>query len=183
MRNVALRPSIAALVSIALVGAVAFQPAKAGTSNGTIGVAMNISSACAVNGGSATSGSLGQLGSIQFADQPGIFGDVDAAMVASNAGNAVSVLCSPGLTPTMTIGSGAHDANSVRNLQSGANKVAYRLYSDAARTNEITIGHQISLGTAASTALTQPIFARVNSGGAVLASGAYTDTVAVTLAW
>jgi spore coat protein U-like protein len=184
MRAFFVRQSIVAAVSIALVGGVALSPAHAGSSSGTIGVALNVSAACAVNGGSQTSGSLGQLGTIQFADQPGTFGNVDAAMVASGqGGNAISVLCSPGLTPSMTIGSGAHDASSTHYLASGSNQVAYHLYSDSNRSNEITIGQSISLGTAASTALTQPIYARVNSGGQVLAAGAYTDTVQVTLSW
>lgn len=184
MRNVFVRQTIVVAVSLVLAGGAAVAPAKAGSSNGTIGVSLNVSAACAVNGGSQTSGALGQIGTIAFADQPGTFGNVDATMVGSNgAGNAISVLCSPGLTPSMTIGSGAHDANSVHYLASGSNQVAYHLYTDSARSNEITIGQQISLGTASSTALTQPIYARVNSGGQVLAAGAYTDTVQVTLSW
>ena len=183
MRN-NLSAALVAAISLALAGGVAVSPARAGSSNGTIGVALNVSSACAVNGGSQTSGSLGQIGSIAFADQPGTFGNVDATMVASGgAGNAISVLCSPGLTPSLTIGSGAHDANSTHYLASGGNQVAYHLYSDSSRNNEITIGQAISLGTASTTALTQPIYARVNSGGQVLAAGAYTDTVQVTLSW
>src|SRR4051812_41876445 len=114
------RQTVVAAVSLALVGGFAFSPVRAGSSNGTIGVALNVSAACAVNGGSQTSGSLGQIGSIAFADQPGAFGNVDATMVASGgAGSAISVLCSPGLTPSLTIGSGAHDANSTRYLASG----------------------------------------------------------------
>lgn len=184
MRITFSRQTVAAVIAIALGAGAAVSPAHAGSSNGTIGVAINVSSACAVNGGSQTSGSLGQIGSIAFADQPGTFGNVDATMVASGgAGSAISVLCSPGLTPSLTIGSGAHDTNNQRYMASGSNQVAYRLYTDASRSNEITIGQAISLGTAASTALTQPIYARVNSGGQVLAAGAYTDTVQVTLSW
>ncbi len=93
MRHQFARQTIIAAISLALAGGFAASPARAGSSNGTIGVALNISAACAVNGGSQTSGSLGQLGSIQFADQPGTFGNVDAAMVASGGGNAISVLC------------------------------------------------------------------------------------------
>ncbi|MGD9715402.1 MAG: spore coat U domain-containing protein [Thermomicrobiales bacterium] len=158
-------------------------PANAGSSNGTIAVSLTISDACAVNGGSITSGSLGQIGAISFANQPGIFGDVDAAMIATGGGGAISVLCSPGLTPQLTIGTGDNDSNNLRHLASGSNEVAYRLYSDSGRTNEITIGQQLSLGTATTTAFEVPIYARVNSEGAVLPGGSYTDTVQVTLAW
>ena len=71
----------------------------------------------------------------------------------------------------------------MRHLASGANQVAYHLYSDAGATNEITINQQISLGTATTTAFDVPIYAHVNSGGVVLPAGSYTDTVQVTLAW
>ena len=158
-------------------------PACAGSSSGTIAVSLTVTDACAVNGGSVTSGSLGQIGAIAFASQPGIFGNVDAAMVATGGGAGISVLCSPGLTPTMTIGAGANDSNSLRHLASGSNQIAYHLYSDSGRTSEITIGQQLSLGTATTTPFSVPIYARVNSGGAVLPGGSYTDTVQVTLSW
>jgi spore coat protein U-like protein len=146
-------------------------PALAGSSNGTIAVSLIVSDACAVNGGTITSGALGQIGAIAFAAQPGIFGNVDASMVATGGGAGLSILCSPGLTPTLTIGSGANDSNNLRHLASGSDQVAYRLYSDSGRNNEIAIGGQLSLGTATTTAFNVPIYARVNSGGAVLPGG------------
>ena len=173
----------AGLLVAGFAAAILSSSAMAGSSNGTIGVSLNVSDACAVNGGSTTSGALGQLGAIAFADQPGIFGNVDATMVATGGGAGIAVLCSPGLTPSMTIGAGANDGSSVRHLASGSNQVAYRLYSDSGRTNEITIGQQLSLGTATTTPFSVPIYARVNSGGAVLPGGSYTDTVQVTLSW
>ncbi|WP_082446849.1 spore coat protein U domain-containing protein [Sphingomonas sp. Leaf226] len=57
------------------------------------------------------------------------------------------------------------------------------MYTDASRQDEITIGRQISLGTAATSALTLPIFARASSNGLALPAGTYTDTVQVTLSW
>lgn len=157
--------------------------AQAGSSAGTIGVSLNVSAACAVNGASGSAANLGQIGALAFADQPGIFGNTDAALTASGGGNAISVLCTPGLTPTLTIGTGANDSNGVRRMSSGSNNVAYHLYSDSNRSNEITVGQQLSLGTATSSAFSVPIYGRVNSGGQVLPAGAYTDTVQVTLAW
>jgi spore coat protein U-like protein len=171
------------LSAIAIALASTGSPALAGSSNGTIAVSLTVSDACAVNGGTITSGSLGQIGAITFANQPGIFGNVDASMVATGGGGDLSILCSPGLTPTLTVGAGANDSNSLRHLASGSDQVAYRLYSDSGRTTEIAIGGQLSLGTATTTAFNVPIYARVNSGGAVLPGGTYTDTVQVTLAW
>lgn len=175
--------AVAALVAVVAVAAAPATAATIGTSTGTIGVSLNISSACVVNGATAVASDLGKVGQLTFADQPGIFGDTDAQMVATGGGSGIGVLCSPGSTPTLTIGSGANDASGIHYMASSGNKVAYHLFRDSARTNEITIGQQISLGTATSTAFSVPIYGRVNSGGAVLAAGAYTDTVQVTLAW
>lgn len=157
-------------------------PASAGSSSGTIGVSLNISAACAVNGGSATA-NMGQVGSITFPAQSGVFGNVDAALVPSAGSGGISVLCTPGLQPAMTIGAGAHDSGGVRHMASGSDTVAYRLYSDSGRTSEIIVGQQISLGTATTSAIDLPIYGRVSGGGVALAAGSYTDTVQVTLSW
>lgn len=156
-------------------------PAAAGTSSGTISVALNITSACVVNGGTSLQPNVGVVGTIQFPDQPGIFASADGQLVGSLG--TLQVLCSPGVTPALTIGAGANDAAGKRYLASNGNTVAYRLFSDSGRTNEITIGQQLSLGTATTATISVPIFARVSSGGAVLAAGAYADTVQVVLSW
>lgn len=158
-------------------------PAFAGSSTGTVGVSLNVSAACAVNGGSQTSGSLGQVGTIAFPDQSGVIGTVDATMVPSAGSGGLQVLCTPGLTPALTVGSGAHDSGGLRHLNAGSDTVAYRLYTDAGRSNEIAIGQSISLGTATSSPISVPIYGRITGGGATLPAGAYTDTVQVTLAW
>ncbi|MGN6124903.1 MAG: Csu type fimbrial protein [Sphingomonas oligoaromativorans] len=157
-------------------------PAKADSSTGTIGVSLNVNASCMVNG-AAMASSLGQIGSIAFTDQSGIFGDTSAQLVATGGGNAISVLCSPGLTPSLTIGTGAHDDSGVHRMASGSNMLPYHLYSDAGATDEITINQQISLGTATTTAFSVPLYAHVNSGGVILPAGSYTDTIQVTLNW
>lgn len=168
---------------LAVVAGCSALPANAGTSTGSIGVSLNVASACAVNGGTSGAANLGQVGTIAFPDQPSVFGNVDASLTASGGGSAISILCTPGLSPTMTVGAGANDSSGVRHLVSGSDQVAYRLYRDSNRSTEITIGEQISLGTATSSAISLPIYGRVNSGGQFLPAGAYTDTVQVTLAW
>lgn len=173
------------LRSLAVAGAaiatLASAPAWADSSNGTIAVALNVTNACVVNGATSVQSNLGSLGTIQFPDQPGIFGNVDGELVGSLG--TLQVQCSPNATPVLTIGSGAHDAGGRRYMAASSNTVTYRLYSDAARTNEITIGGQLTLGTASTTPISVPIYARVNSNGQVLAAGSYTDTVQVTLTW
>ncbi|WBO23011.1 Csu type fimbrial protein [Sphingomonas abietis] len=171
------------LIATLAAGLFASAPAQAGSSAGTIGVSLTVTAACAVNAATSVAATIGQLGSISFASQPGIFSNTDAAMVATGGGSGISVLCSPGLTPTFTVGAGANDDSTFHYLASNGSKVAYHLYSDAGRTSEITIGQVLNLGTATSTAFNVPIYGRVSSNGAALPAGNYTDTVQVTLAW
>jgi spore coat protein U-like protein len=165
----------------AAVTSLASPTLAANSSSGTIAVALNVTNACIVNGASAYQANLGSLGTIQFPDQPGIFGNVDGELVS--ALGTLQVQCSPNVTPMLTLGSGAHDAAGKRYMASSGNSVTYRLFSDSARTNEVTIGGQIALGTTSTTPISVPIYARVNSGGQVLPAGTYTDTVQVTLTW
>lgn len=168
-------------LSGAAIAAFASAPAWADTSNGTIAVALTVTNACVVNGGTSYQANVGSIGTIQFPDQPGIFGDVDGQLVGSLG--TLQVQCSPNATPVLTIGAGANDTNGKRHMAASTNTVPYRLFSDSARTNEIAIGDQLNLGTASTTAINVPIYARVNSGGQVMAAGSYTDTVQVVLSW
>jgi spore coat protein U-like protein len=175
----------AALLAAFAIGVVATPaPAQAaGSATGTIGISLNVSAACVVNGATSVSTTLGQVGSVAFASQPGLFGNTDASMVATGGGSGISVLCSPGSTPTLTVGTGANDASGVHYMASGSNKIAYHLYSDSGRTTEIGVNQALSLGTATSTAFSVPIYGRVSSNGQVVAAGSYADTVQVTLSW
>ena len=173
------------LTALALAAtAFATAPAKAanGTSNGTIAISLNVGASCMVNG-AAMAANLGQVGAIAFPDQSGIFPDTSASLIATGGGSAISILCSPGLTPTLTFGTGANDNGGTHRMASGGNFLPYHLFNDAASSTEYTINKQISLGTATTTAFSVPVFAHTNSGGVVVAAGAYTDTVQVTLAW
>lgn len=172
-------PIFAVAATLTVAG---MSPAEAGTASGTIGVSLNVTSACVVNGATNVSATFGNAGTMAFADQPGLFNNVDA-QVQTSGGGALSVLCSPGSSPTLTLGAGQHDNSGQRYLSTGTSSVAYRLFSDAARTQEVAVGGSIPLGNATSAAISVPIYGRVNSGGVVLAAGSYTDTVAVTLTW
>ena len=171
------RLALAAAIGCAAISA----PAYAGSSTGTMNVTLNVTNACVVNGAAAVQSAPGTVGTIALPDQPGIFGNVDGQLVGSLG--SLQVQCSPNSAPVLLVGAGTNDAGGKRYMASNGSTVAYRLFSDAARTSEITIGQQLALGTATAQAITVPIYARVNSGGSVLAAGAYTDTVQVTLSW
>lgn len=168
------------LASAALFATCAATPVEAGQSTGTVDLELNVVNACTVNGAASVQADVGSAGKILFADQPGTFSSVDGQLIGS-MGN-LSVRCSPGAVPSLTVGSGAHDQAGSRYLASGVTSVAYRLFTDSARTDEITIGKQIALGTATSTAITVPIYARATNS-AILPAGKYTDTVQILLSW
>jgi spore coat protein U-like protein len=166
----------------ALAAALTATPALAQNATGTIAVALTVSNACLVNGSNAPASDLGTVGNIRFPDQPGIFGDIDAQLAVAGGG-ALSVQCSPNATPTITVGGGANESDGTRHMAMGGRTVAYRLYADQQRQDEITPGETLALGTAGATAISVPIYARVNSNGQLLAAGTYRDTVQVTLSW
>ena len=104
-------------------------------------------------------------------------------LVGTGQTGSLSVLCSPGASPVLTLGAGQNDAAGRHRLASNGNTVPYRLFTDSARTAEIAIGQQITLPAATTAATVVPIYARVTSNGAVLPAGSYGDIIQVTLSW
>lgn len=171
-------------VGAAMCASVAMLANAAGADTvGTIGVALTVTNACVVNGSAAVQANGGQLGQITFPDQPGLFGDVNGELIATGTSGALSVLCSPGAAPSLVVGPGSNDLAGARRLAHNGTAVAYRLFSDAGRTTEITIGQRLSLPVATTTPTLVPLYARVSSQGVILPAGIYTDTVQVTLSW
>lgn len=156
-------------------------PVNAQSATGTIGVQLNITNACVVNDATALQTDMGRAGDIHFADQPGTFSSVDGELVG--ALGSLAVRCSPGATPALTIGAGANDQAGVRRMVSGSSAVPYRLYTNAARNDEIGIGRSLALGAASSAAIVVPIYARATNSGGILPAGSYVDTVQITLSW
>jgi spore coat protein U-like protein len=171
------------LTAAALLAAAAFMPAsaQAQTVSGTIGVRLKVTNACVVNDQTTVQSNFGSAGEIAFTDQPGTFTTVDGELVGSLG--ALAVRCSPGVTPSLTIGAGANDQAGVRRMISGSAAVPYRLYTNAARNDEIGIGRSLALGTAGSSAIVVPIYARATNNSGILPAGQYVDTVQVTLSW
>ncbi|MCH2486412.1 MAG: spore coat U domain-containing protein [Erythrobacter sp.] len=151
------------------------------SSQGTIGLSLTVRNACVVNGATSVTSTLGSVGTIAFADQPGTFDTVDGEL--QGALGALQIQCSPLAQPLLTVGAGANDQSSQRHLVSNGNLIAYSLYTDAQRLSEIAIGEQIDLGVSNGDPISVPIYARARSDGQFRAAGLYTDTVQVTLSW
>ena len=118
---------------------------------------------------------------------PLAFGAYDNTAASPNdAATTVTVLCTVGTAYNVGLNAGTGTGASIatRKLTSGANTLDYTLYSDSGRTTVwgTTIGTNTVSGTYA---LLQPalnVYGRIGAGQNV-ASGAYTDTVTVSITY
>lgn len=158
----------------------------AGSLTGDIGVTLTIGEGCTVSNGSVSDGT-NSWGTLDFGTYSDLTNVIDGSVSGSDGANTVTVTCSSGLSPTLTLDSGLYGNGSVRSVSSdgGTTLIPYRLYSDSARSSEIALNGSISL-TADGTAQDVPIYGRVlpaDQSTTAPAAGTYTDTVVATLAW
>ncbi len=137
---------------------------------------------CEVNGATPAAGaSVGQIGTLDFGTHSALAtGQVTATMVRS-AG--FTLACTPSVALAMTLDGGLHAAGG-RNLQAqgGPERIAYRLYSDAAFSQELLTGQAVPLAFSTPSSVALPVYARLTLPGNARPA-VYSDTVVVTLAW
>lgn len=177
-------------LTAALLSSAAIQPVSAaatGSLTGEIGVQVIIGSACTVGNGDGSTGT-NKWGTLDFGTYADLKYTIDGSVTGADGSGAVTVTCSTGLSPTLTLDGGLYGDGTVRSVSSdsGTTRVPYRLYSDSARTNEIDVGDTISLA-ATGTAQNIPIYGRIlpsdQGANTSPAAGTYVDTVIATLAW
>ena len=164
---------------------VILQPASAaGTLSGQIGVQVTLGSGCSVS--NVRNGENNRWGNINF----GSYGDLAnsiAEITGSGGGNALTVTCTEDLASTLTLDGGQSGDAALRYMKNagGTQQIAYRLYSDAARNNEILPGGTIPIvGTGNPQAI--PVFARIRPEDQSVnapTADVYDDIVTATLAW
>lgn len=144
----------------------------AATTTTTFGVSATVVDSCAV---SATA-----LG----------FGNVDPVSLASTAVDAtttVDVTCANGTTYDVGLDAGTATGATVttRQMTSGANTMNYALYSDSGRTTNWgnTVGTDTVAGTGDGTAQSLTVYGRIASGQGTVPTGAYSDTITVTVTY
>lgn len=101
-----------ALVSKAvfpLIALVWVSGAQAATVAGTVSATLVLTSSCQVNGAAATGGM--SFGNLNFGTANSLFTEADG-QVLGGGGGALSILCSAGTTPTLTVSAGANDGKS-----------------------------------------------------------------------
>lgn len=102
-----------------------------------------------------------------------------------DAQGSVTATCSSGAAYTvgLSVGSGAGATFASRKMTSGPNTLNYSLYTDAGRTTvwgDGTAGSSLFNGSGSGAAQVIPVFGRIPSPQTI-PTGAYTDTVVVTL--
>jgi spore coat protein U-like protein len=160
----------AKLIFLAMGLATAIAPAaQAATASGSLNLSITIEASCTVVSASAVAfGSVATIGA-----------NIDqTSTLVVNCSNTTPY------TVSLGAGNGVGATTTVRKMSAGANTVNYALFRDAARTqiwgNTIGTDTVAGIGTGANQSIS--IFARVAPQG-VLAPGAYTDTVAVTITY
>ena len=156
----------------------------AGTLTGQVGIQVVISDGCTV-GNNDSSGTTNDWGSINFGTYADLANIIDGSVLGSDGSSSVTVTCTSGLSPTLTLDGGLNGSSTLRNMTSGTTLIPYRLYSDSSRSTEIAVNGSVSL-SADGTAQNVPIYGRIlpsDQSTTAPASGTYVDTVTATLAW
>ncbi|WP_162993384.1 spore coat U domain-containing protein [Asaia bogorensis] len=155
---------------------------------GTIGVSLLLKAACQI-GGTTLAGNT-NLGVLAFDAQTTFFSQVDKQVLSdgSNGGGAITMTCSPGVTPELEVTSGNHDDQKSGGhnhaLANGTTYIAYDLYTDSSFAQVVQNNTPISL-SANGTTYTIGLFGRAFGTGSAstLPAGTYTDTINVTLSF
>lgn len=170
------------LCPVALALCLAGAPAARAETSATFQASATIVSGCEVNGTLPSPGdAIGTLGTLDFGEHSALAtGTVTAGLTANGS---IALSCTPGVALTMSLDGGEH-ATTTRNLQAGssAQRVSYRLYADAAFSQELLAGQAFAVNFSDPEHVSLPVYGRaaLSGNGAV---GTYSDTVAVTLNW
>jgi spore coat protein U-like protein len=139
--------------------------AHAGTANGNLAVSATITATCTVTDGALAFGSQAASALSSNVDAAGSFG----------------VNCTSNAPYSMTLDDGANVTGTQRRMISGSNYLNYDIYSDSGRTSAWRGTAAVS-GTGNGSTQTVNVYGRIPSGQTV-PTGAYTDTVQITVSY
>ena len=93
----------------------------------------------------------------------------------------LSVACTKGVNPALSLGAGGNAAGAQRRLAFGSERLAYDLFSDSTRSTAWTTSTSITMGNAPSkVARAVSVYGRI-AGGQDVPAGSYTDTLLATV--
>lgn len=151
------------------------------TVTGQISASLILTNSCLVNGVGGATGL--NFGALNFGTANTLYTEADG-QVLGGGGAPLSIQCSAGTSPILTVTSGVNDGKSTggtRALADGAGHFApYDIYTDAAHTQILANNGTINLTASTGVAQTVNIYGK-SPGKVGLPAGTYTDTIAVTL--
>jgi spore coat protein U-like protein len=169
-------------LAVSLLSLTLLSGAEAATTvTGQITSTLILTNSCLVNGAAGSSGL--NFGSLNLGTTTSLF-TTTGGQVLGGGGGALSIQCSSGTTPTVTVSAGAHDGQSTggtRALADGnGNFVPYDFYTDSGFSQLLAINGVINLTASTGAAQAVNIYGKA-VGKAGLPAGTYTDTVSVQL--
>lgn len=178
------RKLLPGVVGAALVIALVPGSQAAGVLSGQIGIQLVVGAGCTVENNAIAEGS-NDWGTLDFGTQTTLTNIIDGTVSGKEYEKTVSVICSEGMTPTLSLDGGQYGSGNTRNLSSdgGTTLIPYHLYSNSARSAVINPNTPYSL---TDTSPDIPVYGRILPGDqstTAPAAGTYTDVVVATLAW
>lgn len=165
-----------------LLGLMATSQVQAATTvTGVINATLTLTTSCLVNGATGTSGL--DFGTLSFGTATSLFTEADGQVLGSGGG-ALTIQCSAGTSPVITVGAGAHDGLSTGGTRalsdSNGHFVPYDLYSDTGHSTLVAINGTIAPGLSTGVAQTINLYGKA-VGKTGLPAGSYTDVINVSL--
>ncbi|MGE0808718.1 MAG: spore coat U domain-containing protein [Burkholderiaceae bacterium] len=167
------------IVALAAFAAAAASQAQV---SGTMQVQLNLVDGCIVSGSSDPLNAV-NFGVMDFGSAPTLFANSLQAL-AMIGGAPTQLVCSEGASLNIRVGDGNHAGSGVRRMNSGANYVQYRLFTQPGGAgSEYAVADAVGLSLtvpAGGAPFNLPIHGLVAPQSGLVA-GAYSDTVTVTL--
>lgn len=167
------------VTNIALVAAALFMAggARAATDTANLAVSATVINVCAIGPGALAFGSVG------LGVNAGL-GTLNPVNRDADSGSTISLVCTNGTTAAITADLGANALSNVRRMISGADFLAYEVYTDSGRLTVLNASNAISYTGTGLAVTTQTVYGRITGAQVAAAKkGSYTDTVAMTVTY
>lgn len=166
----------ALILGMISAGLAAHGPAAfAVTSNTNLSVTATVQGFCTISDGTLAFGNVSSTGSQGSPTLTNVDGSAT-----------ITAMCNKGTVGTISADMGLNpDGSTIRRMASGAERLAYELYTDSARTTTLRPATTTFTITGAGTSETKTIYGRIPGGSNInnAANGSYADTVVLTVAY
>lgn len=174
----------AGCMSLAVLLLPALAQSQTAPTQGAVPVRATIASGCRVSGSEQLTTGI-DFGLLDFGSRPSLFATPLTAQAQGSLGT-VQLTCSGVVSAQVSISTGAQPNGQQRQLASGAQRIPYQLYADAAFNSPYVGATALSLSispTGAAATVELPIHGRIQPTPGGYPPGQYTDQVQITISW